>query len=100
LKKLRQHFTGPGSFRYSIVTVGSGKSTSRRSTRSERDLQFRSVTTNRLPFGLSNSPANFQRQMDLVLNNLIGTDCYVYIVDVILFSKTAEEHAARLENVL
>ena len=54
----------------------------------------------RLPFGLSNSPANFQRQMDTVLKDLIGVELWVYIDDVILFSDTAEEHARRLENVL
>ena len=55
---------------------------------------------NRLPFGLSNSPSNFQRLMDVVLRNLIGVQCYVFIDDIIIFSKSAEEHAARLENVL
>jgi len=30
---------------------------------------------NRLPFGLNNSPANFQRLMDSVLKDLVGTDC-------------------------
>ena len=55
---------------------------------------------NRLPFGLSNSPANFQRLMDLVLKDLIGDELHVFIDDVIIFSKTAEEHAARLEHVL
>jgi len=55
---------------------------------------------NRLPFGLSNSPANFQRLMDLVLKDLIGDELHVFIDDVIIFSETAEEHAARLEHVL
>jgi len=55
---------------------------------------------NRLPFGLSNSPANFQRLMDKVLKDLIGVELWLYIDDVILFSDTAEEHARRLENVL
>jgi hypothetical protein len=54
---------------------------------------------NRLPFGLSNSPANFQRLMDAVLKNLIGVELWVYIDDIIVFSDTAEEHARRLENV-
>ena len=36
--------------------------------------------------------------MDLVLKNLIDNECYVYIDDVIIFSKYAE--VARLENVL
>ena len=55
---------------------------------------------NRLPFGLSNSPASFQRLMDVVLKDLVGPECWVFIDDLIVFSKTAEEHAQRLENVL
>jgi hypothetical protein len=55
---------------------------------------------NRLPFGLSNSPSNFQRLMDVVLKNLVGNECYVFIDDLIIFSSTAEDHALRLENVL
>jgi len=55
---------------------------------------------NRLPFGRSNSPSNFQKLMGVVLRNLIGVQCYVFIDDSIIFSKSAEEHAARLENVL
>ena len=52
---------------------------------------------NRLPYGLSNSPASFQRLMDLVLKNLTGTECWVFIDDV--YSDTAEEHAKRLSDV-
>jgi hypothetical protein len=55
---------------------------------------------NHLPFGLSNSPANFQRLMDTVLKNLIGTECFIYLDDLIIFSRTAEEHASRLDNIL
>jgi len=55
---------------------------------------------NRLPFGLSNSPANFQRLMDAVLKDLVGTECWVFIDDITVYSKSAEEHAARLWNVL
>jgi len=53
-----------------------------------------------LPFGLSNSPANFQRLMDAVLKDLVGTECWVFIDDITVYSKSAEEHAARLWNVL
>ena len=55
---------------------------------------------NRLPYGLSNSPASFQRLIDVVLRNLTGTECFVFIDDVILFSDTIQEHARRLEHVL
>ena len=44
---------------------------------------------NRLPFGLSNSPANFQRLMNTVLRNLIGVECWVYIDDVIVYGDSA-----------
>jgi len=54
---------------------------------------------NRLPYGLSNSPANFQRLMDLVLKNSTGTERWVFIDDVIVYSDTAEEHAKRLSDV-
>ena len=54
---------------------------------------------NRLPFCLSNSPAYFQRLMDAVLKDWMGTECWVFIDDIV-YSKSAEEHAARLENVL
>jgi Reverse transcriptase (RNA-dependent DNA polymerase). len=38
--------------------------------------------------------------MVVVLKNLVGTDCWVFIDDVIIFSKSAQVHAQRLENVL
>ena len=54
----------------------------------------------RLPFGLLNSSSNFQRLMNIVLRNLIGTHCSIFIDDLIVFSNTAEEHAQRLEDEL
>jgi hypothetical protein len=55
---------------------------------------------NRLPFGLSNSPAHFQRLMDVVLQDLVGTDCCISLDDLIVYSDTIEEHAGILERVL
>ena len=40
---------------------------------------------NRLQFGLSNSPANIQPLIDIVLRNFMGVKCLVYIDDVIIF---------------
>jgi hypothetical protein len=34
-----------------------------------------------------------------VLRNLVGTECYVFLDDVIVYCKSAKEHAARLEHV-
>ena len=55
---------------------------------------------NRLPYGISNSPASFQRLMDNVLRNLIGPECWIFIDDLLIFSNTIEEHARRISNVL
>ena len=56
-------------------------------------VSFGHYEFNRLPFGLSNSPANFQRLMDTVLKDLIGSELFVFIDDLIVFSKSGEEHA-------
>jgi hypothetical protein len=60
---------------------------------------FGSFQWRRLPFGLANSPSSFQRLMDVVLKDLKGLECYIFLDDVILFSDTLEEHALRMEHV-
>ncbi len=50
-----------------------------------------------MPFGLMNSQATFQRMIDRILLNVANVRCYVN--DVVIFSKTTEEHASHLENV-
>lgn len=53
----------------------------------------------RLPFGLKNASASFQRLMSLILAGLSPLSIGVYIDDIIIASKTFEEHLARLEIV-
>ena len=53
-----------------------------------------------LPFGLCNAPATFERLMEFALAGLIGTSCLVYLDDIVVFSRTFEEHLARLREVL
>ena len=55
---------------------------------------------NRMPFGLSNAPATYQRLMEDCLGDLHLNICLVYIDDLIVFSKSFEEHIRRLELVL
>ena len=52
-----------------------------------------------MPFGLTNTPATFQRLMESCLSDLHLNWCIIYLDDVIIFSKTPEEHIARLEAV-
>lgn len=53
---------------------------------------------NRLVFGISSSPAIWQRAIDQVLQGIPGTQCI--LDDMIVTGKTDEEHLENLESVL
>jgi len=53
-----------------------------------------------MPFGLKNASATFVTLMNEVLKGIIGKFCFVYIDDIIVYSKTLEEHMKHLEDVL
>ena len=52
-----------------------------------------------MPFGLTNAPATFQQLMQCCLGNLHLHYCIICLDDVIVFSKTPEEHLLRLRAV-
>jgi len=54
----------------------------------------------RLPFGLSNAPATFQRAMDMILAGVKCQICLVYLDAVIVFSRSPEEHLQHLDEML
>ena len=53
----------------------------------------------RMPYGLCNAPATFQRLMQNCLGELNLTYALIYLDDVIVFSQTEEEHLHRLRVV-
>jgi hypothetical protein len=55
---------------------------------------------NRMPFGLTNAPATFQRFMNDVLKSVIKKFALVYLDDVIIYSKTLQQHIVHIEKVL
>ncbi|XGW05285.1 hypothetical protein V3C99_016006 [Haemonchus contortus] len=51
------------------------------------------------PFGLSTSPAVFQRLMDNVLHDLLGKEVFCYIDDIIICTETKARHLELLGKV-
>ena len=53
----------------------------------------------RVPFGLTNAPAVFQRAMDKLLSDLVGKCVLVYLDDIVVYSKSADDHEKHLQLV-
>jgi hypothetical protein len=53
-----------------------------------------------MPFGLANAPACFQHFIQYVPWEVLNILCYVYIDDILIFSKTREEHKLHVTQVL
>ena len=53
----------------------------------------------RMPFGLINAGATFQRAMDIAFRGLIGRSVVVYLDDITIFSKKRGEHAFHLKQI-
>lgn len=73
----------------------------------EQDIEKTAFSVNgakyeftRMPFGLKNAPSIFQRTVDDMLRPYIGKFAYVYMDDVIIFSKTREEHLQHITQII
>jgi len=53
-----------------------------------------------MPFGLRNAPSVFQRFIQDVLDEVIGTCAQVYLDDIIIYSKNLEDHVKHVRLVL
>lgn len=53
-----------------------------------------------MPFGLTNAPACFTRMMNRIFSDMHHRSVIIYIDDIIIFSKTKEEHKEHVAEVL
>lgn len=61
------------------------------------EMTFRYV---RLPFGLTNSTATFQRALAMLLAWVKWTTCLVYLDDILVLFNSAHEHMQHMRDVL
>lgn len=54
----------------------------------------------RMPFGLKNAPATFQRLMNTVLLGLQGYKCFIYMDDIVVYGENLESHNSKLVEIL
>ena len=55
---------------------------------------------NRLPFGLATAPSTFQRTMNMILASVLGKHTLAYLDDIVVYSKSFDEHLQHLEETL
>lgn len=53
----------------------------------------------RMPFGLKNAPATFQRLMNYILKDYINKICLVYLDDIIILGTSLQEHIENIQKI-
>jgi hypothetical protein len=52
-----------------------------------------------MPFGLATAPSTFQRMMNHVFFDLLDNGVLCYLDDLLIYSRTIEEHKVLLDKV-
>ena len=52
-----------------------------------------------MPYGLKNAPSHCQRSMNLLIADLLDKCVLVYMDDILIYSKMADDHVAHVKAV-
>ncbi|KRH93912.1 DNA dependent reverse transcriptase, partial [Pseudoloma neurophilia] len=63
------------------------------------DPKGRLMQFTKMPQGFKNSPAIFQRGMQIVLKDLLYEKCFCYLDDILVFGKDENEHDENFKEV-
>jgi len=61
---------------------------------------YRLFQWRRMPFGLSTAPTTFQRTMNAILSPVLGRHTLAYLDDIVVYSKSFDEHLCHLKETL
>jgi len=61
--------------------------------------KWRTYAYRGIPFGLVNTGATFQRDMDISFKVLIGQSVVLYLDDITIYSKKREDHPRHLKQI-
>ena len=93
-----------GTRYFSVCVLGSGfyqiKMDSADGYKTAFISPFEYYKFNRMPFGLRNAPATFQRLIDLVLTGLQGMELFVYMDDIVIYATSLEEHEKKYNALI
>ena len=93
-----------GSLFFSTIDLGSAYYQVELTEDSQEKTAFSTRTGqfcfNRMPFGIAAAPATFQKLMNIVLGKSLWKIAIVYLDDILIFSKSKEEHISRINDVL
>nr|KAG5695484.1 hypothetical protein BaRGS_011326 [Batillaria attramentaria] len=105
LPRIQESFDAlAGSKYFSTLDLASGY---HQIAMSPKDIQKTAFVTpfghyefTRMPFGLTGAPATFQRLMNGVMSDMLFNSLLVYLDDLLIYSKTFEDHLLHLDRVL
>lgn len=91
-----KHFT-KSDLRFGYWQVEIKEKDKHKTTFSLGPLEF--YECNLLAFGLTNAPAMFRSLMEISMCDLHLRECFIFLDDIMVFSKSFDDHLKRSENV-